>query len=159
MRRAAALAVVAGLVFGSMSATSAMATTGEPPLDPQIVAIMEEVPGGVLLDAYHVVWPALDMALTVPHSEGAAASARAAVGGCATTRACLFTGYNLSGTILSWGTCGYHSIPNTFIARSVAHARSSGSTQARAGTSVVATAGANSWVNIYGTTDNILCLF
>lgn len=156
-RRAATLAVIAGLALSFVAGPSASATTGTDATDPQILAVMAEVPGGVLIDARHAVWPALDMILTVPN-EGSLMTLLS-VGGCATGRVCAFASPSLGGAILSWGTCGYHAVPSSFVVRSIADARLTGKAQARSGATVLATANAGAWANVTGTADNILCLF
>ena len=158
MRRWRTVAGVAlGVLVGAMAMMAAVAEASPDGVDadPQIVEMMEAVPGGVLIDAYHAVWPELDMEMTVPN--GSARSVRAAVGPCADGRVCVFNGYSLNGSSLSWGVCGGQTIPSNFVAKSLAHARASGSTQARNGTTPVATAYAGGSANIYSPVTNIRC--
>ena len=110
------------------------------------------------VDGNHAVWPRLDMELEVPTASQRSLSA-SSVGPCPSDRICLFSGYSLGGTMLSFGTCGIHTVPSTFSARSLAHARATGYTQARNGTTVIATAYAGGWANIYSTATNIRCVF
>lgn len=159
MKRTAAVALVAGIALALLGVAPAVADTGDEVPDPQIAAMMDEVPGGVLIDSHHAVWPELEMEMTVPDTRAGSFTAMAAVGACESGRVCVFTGYSLAGATLSWGTCGYHAIPSSFSARSVADARSTGKAQARSGTSVLATAAAGGWANIYGTANNVLCYF
>ena len=151
--------VVLGLLIGAMAVTPAVAegATDGVDADPQIVGMLAEVPGGILLDANHAFWPALDMEMTVPAAAGR--SARASVGACADGRVCVFSGQSLSGSFLSWGSCGDHVIPSTFSALSLAHARSSGYSQARNGGAVLATAYAGGWANIFGGATYVRCVF
>jgi len=154
------IAVAAGFLLAVAMVAPASASSGdEQPVDvdPQVARMLEEVPGGVLVDAKHAVWPELHMELIVPSS--ASSLARAAVGSCATGLICLYDGYSLSGTKLTFGTCGISTVPSSFATRSLANARSSGYTQARNGTTVLATASAGGWTNVYGTTTNIRCVF
>ncbi len=150
--------VVLGLIISAMAVAPAVAE--EPPdgpdADPRIVEMMDEVPGGMLLDANHAVWPALDMEMTVPGAH--AGSTFRSVGACRDGRVCVFSGYSLSGALLSWGSCGDHSIPSNFTALSLANARSSGYTQARNGGSVSATAYAGGWANIVGAATYVRCV-
>ncbi len=158
MKRLTLTAAIVGLTVAMFGiAGPASASTGDADVDPQIAAVMAEVPGGVLVDSHHAVWPGIDMELVVPDSSGVAA--RSAVGSCANGQVCVYTGSSLGGSILSWGTCGYHAIPSSFTAKSVADARGSGSAQARSGSTVVATAPAGGWANIYGAVNNVLCYF
>lgn len=150
------LTAVLGLALIAASApTAAAASTLREPVDPVIVEMLEEVPGGVLVDADHAVLPELDMELrTASAANGIAARA---VGSCATGRLCAYDDYNRTGRTLSWGTCGNIAIPSSFVTRSAANARTSGSMEVRSGTTVRATIAANSWANVYGSANNILC--
>lgn len=163
MRRARILvAVLAGvLLAGALTSPAAADDDGAAVVDPQIAEMLAEVPGGVLIDPSHAVWPELGMELEVPviaASNRSSSLSAASVGSCATGNVCVFSGYSLGGARLSWGTCGIHSIPTSFTARSLAHARSSGYTQARSGTTVVATAYVNGWANIYSYVSNVRCV-
>lgn len=164
MKRAitTALAGAAILIAGAFGAPAAAAaeTTVEP--DPQIAAMLESVPGGVALDAYHAVWPELDMEMTVAEpradSYSARSSAIASVGACATGKVCAFSLSGTNGAKLSWGTCNTSFPVGTFTVRSIADARSSGYMQAKYGTTVRATAYAGNWTNVYGTVSRISCV-
>ncbi|MBO9627432.1 MAG: hypothetical protein J7484_13800 [Microbacterium sp.] len=151
------IAGVIGLLLATVVAGPASASTGEPDMDPQVAAVMAEVPGGVLIDSHHAIWPGLDMELVVPRSSGA--MARSAVGPCADGYVCVYANTSPGGAFLRWTTCGYHAIPATFVARSVADARATGSVQARSGTSVLASAPAGGWASIPIKPDNVLCFF
>ncbi|MCT1478370.1 hypothetical protein [Microbacterium sp. p3-SID336] len=135
--------------------TVASAGTGQDERDSQTAQLLEEVPGGELVAPGHIVWPELDMEFTAAGAN-TTLSARS-VGSCATGRICAYTAYGLSGSILSWGTCGSIAIPSTFTARSVANARTSGYAQVRNNTTVLATVYANGSANIYGAANNIRC--
>ena len=150
------IAATAGVVLALGAVSSASAAPSAPvDIDPQIAQMMDEVPGGVVIDAQHAVWPDLGMELIVPSSMP---NARATVGTCQNGLVCLYTGYSLSGTILTFNSCGIHSVPSSFSARSLAHARSTGYTQARASATVLATASVGGWANIYGATTNVRCI-
>lgn len=153
MRRINAMAaVLLGLLASTLGvAAPAIADTGNA-LDPQIAAVMDEVPGGIIIDDRHAVWPDIGMEMLVP-SPIAAFS----VGACATGKVCAFSGYNTSGAQLNWSTCSTFSI-SAFTVRSIADARSTGYLQARNGTTVVATAKAGALANVYGTTTNVRCV-
>lgn len=145
-------ALSAALVLALTPALGANAAEITP--DPQIAAVMAELPGGQLIDSHHATWPALGMEMTVPGTGVAPLT----VGGCATGSVCAFGSLAATGAKLSWTTCGNPSIPSSFTVRSIADARSSGYLQARNGTTVVATANAGSWTNVYATTTNVRCV-
>lgn len=162
MRRRGMLSIAAvGLLSAFMCGTPAFAdgrADDEHRTDPLIRAVMAEVPGGVIVDAQHAVWPELSMELVVGDQRSAAASV-ADVGTCASGTVCVYTGSSLSGSKLSWGTCGIHSIPPSFSAMSISDARSTGYAQARNNTTVLATAFAGGWANFGGTATNVRCVF
>lgn len=122
-------------------------------LDPQVAAALQTVPGGEVLDSHTAYWPDLGMTMTVPDPR-----LRDAVGICPNGSVCAFSGASLGGTKLSWTTCGTFSTAALKApVRSIADARSTGSLQARSGTTVVATAIAQSWASVTGTSDNVNC--
>lgn len=156
MKRATVLAAaLLGLVM-TLGAAPAMAAGQEDrEVDPQVAAMLEEVPGGVVIDATHAVWPELDMELTVRAESGVAARS---VGSCATGKICAYNATSLGGSALSFGSCGVSAVPSSFTVKSVANARSTGSVQARNGTTVLKTVYAGSWSNVTGTVTNLRCL-
>ncbi|MDQ1135913.1 hypothetical protein QE410_000712 [Microbacterium sp. SORGH_AS 1204] len=120
-------------------------------LHPDIAAALKEVPGGVVIDSTHAEWPELGMSIDVPTAE------ERAVGSCATGNVCAFNGTSLSGTRVSWSTCGTYA-PGITV-RSIANARSAGYAQARSSSgSVLATAIAGSWANVSGTVADVRCV-
>ncbi|WP_337005067.1 MULTISPECIES: hypothetical protein [unclassified Microbacterium] len=148
-------AAVVGLIVALGSAPANAAVTGDRDVDPQVAAMLEEVPGGILIDSTHAVWPELDMALSVRPDSGFAARS---VGSCATDKICAYSGVSLSGSVLTFGTCGILSVPGSFSVKSAANARTSGYAQPRNGTTVLATIYAGGWSNVSGTTTNIRCV-
>lgn len=152
-RTVGVLSVTVALMLAGASAPAFAAESRGDDQDPLITAMLEEVPGGVVIDETHVVWPRLDMALIVRTGP----SPRA-VGTCATGKICAYTAGSLGGSSLSFGTCGAHAIPASFIARSLANARSSGSVQARNASTVVATVYAGNSTNLAGTVTNLRCV-
>lgn len=121
-------------------------------LHPDIAAALEDLPGGVVIDATHAHWPELGMTIDVPPS-----SEEKAVGSCATGNVCAFNGTGLSGTRVSWSSCGTYAPGMTV--RSIANARSAGYAQARSSSgSVLATAIAGSWANVSGTVADVRCV-
>jgi len=122
-------------------------------VDPQIAAALAAVPGGQVIDDRTAVWPDLSMTMTVPDPR-----LREAIGSCANGSVCAFSGASLTGSKLSWTTCSTFSTTALGVpVRSIADARSTGSLQARNGTTVVATALAQNWASVTGTTDNVKC--
>lgn len=151
------VAILLGIVAaGSLGGAAHAEGFGDEEVAGLIVEVMDEVPGGVIVDGNHAVWPELGMALSVPTR--AELLLRAAVGSCATGQVCAFTGASLSGAKLSWTTCSTHTIPSSFVTRSIADARASGYAQARNGTTVLATAAANGWANVTGAANNLRCV-
>ncbi|MFJ2552879.1 hypothetical protein [Microbacterium sp. NPDC087591] len=147
------LLVVAVFALGSVP-TAATAAEAVIDPDPQIAEMLDAVPGGILIDSHHAVWPELDMEMTVPRTSEVTARS---VGGCATGKICAFNAFFADGSALSFGTCGVHSIPANFTVKSVANARSSGTAQARNGSTVLKTITAGTFQNTSGTVTNIRC--
>lgn len=144
---ALALSVVLGLP------QAASASTSEVVPEPRIAAVMAEVPGGIVLDENHAVWPELGMEMETP-VEG---ESLFAVGGCSTGYVCVFDAANASGAKISWSTCGNPTV-SSFTVRSIANARSTGYAQARYGTTVRATANAGTYANLFSTVNNVRCV-
>lgn len=152
-------------VMGALLATAIIAVASTAPagadsgyqraesLDPVIEYALIREPGGVVVDDTKVVWPQLGMTLTVSRVVPMAATTK-----CPTGLICAFDGSNETGTRLTWATCAVHSTAALAIVRSVASARPVNSAQARNGTTVLATAGAGNFANVYGTVTNIRCL-
>jgi len=123
-------------------------------VDPQVAYALDAVPGGEVVDARTAYWPELGMTLTVPDLR-----LRDAIGTCPNGSVCAYKGTNLTSTRLSWTTCTTHSTTALGApARSIADARSTGYLQARNGTTVVATAVAQSWNNVGVANDNVRCV-
>lgn len=156
MRRTKALAAIVFGVAMMLGATPAMAA-GESPrdVDPVVAAMLEEVPGGIVVDATRALWPELGMELQVV---GKTTISARAVQGCATGKICAFSLPSLSGNILSFASCGVNTIPASFATKSAANARSSGYMQPRNGSSVLATIWAGTWSNVSGTVTNLRCV-
>lgn len=152
-------AAVGGLLGTLMLGAPAFADDGADAgdrVDPLILEVMAEVPGGVIIDARHAVWPRLGMELVTADQRSAVSTA--SVGSCATGTVCVYTGPALSGAKLSWSTCAILPIPSSFSAKSIADARSGGYAQARNGATVLATAPAGGWANVNGTSTNVRCV-
>lgn len=151
--------IVAATLLGAMLALGAVpaqaAPQGDDAVDPEIIAMLEEVPGGVIIDSTHAVWPALGMELSI--RSVSLRSARS-VGSCATDRLCAYSAGSLGGNKLTFSVCGVNTIPSTFVAKSVANARSTGYVQARNGSVTVNTVNAGSWANLAGAVNNLRCV-
>lgn len=120
-------------------------------LHPDVAGALERVPGGVVIDARHAHWPELGMRIDVPADDDRA------VGSCATGNVCAFSGTGLSGTRVSWSSCGTYA-PGITV-RSIANARSAGYVQARSSSgSVLATAIAGSSANVSGAVADVRCV-
>lgn len=133
--------------------------TGAPPamaesIEPDVAYALAVVPGGEVIDTRTAYWPDLGMTLTVPDSR-----LRDAIGSCPNGSVCAYKGAGLTGTRLSWTTCTVHSTTALNASpQSIADARSTGYLQARYGTTVVATAIAQSWDNVASTSTNVRCV-
>lgn len=155
MKRSTFLAAaLLGLVI-SLGASPANAAVGDPEVDPLVAAVLEEVPGGVLIDATHAVWPELGMELSVPSASRITARS---VGSCATGKICAYNASSLGGGSLTFATCSVSAVPSSFTVKSVANARSTGSVQVRNGTTVLTTVNAGTWGNVSGSVTNLRCL-
>ncbi|MFT3798371.1 hypothetical protein [Microbacterium sp.] len=136
----------AALFLLGIAAPPAMAATT---VAPEIQAVLDEVPGGVVVDYFHAEWPDRHMSMSIEMT--------LTVGSCATGTYCAYNTAGLTGTKLSWTTCTTQTLPTSFILRSFANGRTSGTVQARNGTTVVATVGASAWANVTATTTNLRC--
>lgn len=154
MRVRALTAIVVGLLLVT-TATSAAHADDPHDVHPAIAQALREIPGGILIDPEHAVWPEFDMALTA--TDATPLSPRS-VGSCATGRICAYLGTGLTSMYASWGVCGVLPVPSGQTMRSMANARPSGYAQARNGSSIVATASAGGWTNVYSTVTSIRCV-
>lgn len=94
--------IVAAAALGAMltlGVTPAQAAPqGDDTVDPEIIAMLDEVPGGVIIDSTHAVWPALGMELSI---RSASTRSVRSVGSCATDRLCAYSAGSLSGNKLT----------------------------------------------------------
>lgn len=160
MKRLTGFAVMTiALLLATMAAPSmASASTDMDDVHPEIADALEQIPGGVMIDANHAYWAEWDMDVRVPSSSKLMLRS---VGTCATGKICAYSSSALVNMYVSWGTCSANlPIPNSsqYPARSFANARSSGFAQARNGSTVLATANAGGWANISGTPTSIRCV-
>lgn len=156
MKKRLTLVAAAVLSFLMIAAPPAAHASGESEdVHPAIAQALREIPGGVAIDPTHAVWREFDMSLSVVDDAGLALRA---VGSCATGKICAYLGTGLTSMYASWGVCGVLPAPSGQTMRSIANARTSGYAQARNGTSVVATAAAGAWTNVYSTVTSIRCV-
>ena len=150
MRIRSAIAVIAATIALTLAPVAAHADT----VDPQITAALKALPGGEIIDDHTAYWPDLTMTLTVVNP-----LLRDAIGGCPNGSNFIILIDTPSGAKPSSTSCSTFSttvIPGGVV-RSIADARSTGSLQARNGTTVVATATAQSWNTVTAATDNVKC--
>lgn len=145
--------VVIAALAATLTLTLVAPAYADEPVHPEIQAALDEIPGGLVLGYRAAHWPVLDMTMTIPNP------LTRAVGTCATGYICAYTSSTLSGTKLSWGSCGTYTPPSSFVTKSIANARAAGSVaQARNGTVIVASAASGTWANVTSTVTNIRCL-
>lgn len=107
----------------------------------RIDEVLAEQPGSTQTSWNEVVWDNGDVTLTLA-SEGISTFA---VGSCATGKFCAYSGTFLSGSRLTFSSCGTHSTTSIGTVRSIANARSSGSVQGKnSANTVLVTVGAGS---------------
>lgn len=135
-------ALALSLVLVLNVSAGAAATEHREPVHPDVAYALAAEPGGVATSYTTAEWAATGMKLEVP-----TVTARA-VGSCATGSICAFSGTGIGGTKLSWSTCGSKSTSALERVGSIANARSSGSLQARQGTTVRASVGSNAYTNV-----------
>lgn len=112
------------------------------PVNPDVAYALATVPGGVLMDPNSAQWPSLGMRIDALPTAGRA------IGSCATGSICAYSSAGLSGTRLSWTTCGSKSTAALTQVGSIANARTSGTMTARAGSTARASATAGTSADI-----------
>ena len=135
--------VTVALVLAAPLASSAE----EQDVHPDVAYALAAEPGGVVLSYSSAEWPDLGMRLDAAPSASGFIGVQS-VGTCATGSICAYASTGISGTKLSWTTCGTKSTAALAQVGSIANARSSGTLQARQGTTVRASASANSFANV-----------
>lgn len=153
IRRIAAIALGILLMASGMSFPVAARADGSATAPVfEIMRALERVPGGVVMNERTAYWPEFSMTMTVPDER-----LRDSIGSCPHGSICAFSGVNLGGSRLAWTTCATHSTTALGAVASIANARTSGKLQARYGTTVRATAAAQSWASVTGSVDNVRC--
>ncbi len=150
MKYRLAVAAALTLLMSALAVPAANASQITP--DDQIAYALAHEPGGYATGAHTAYWPDLDETMT-----SSEAITTQSVGSCGTGSVCAYGGYSLTGAKLSWSSCGTHSTAALPSTGSIADARSSGSLQARNGSTVVATAKAGGQANVWSTVTNVKC--
>lgn len=147
------LLVIAAATALALFGVASPAQAEQTPLHPDVEYALSAVPGGIIIDEHTVIWPELEMQLSVVPEW------TRAVGTCATGQYCAYSKSNRGGTKLSWTSCTTVSTAALASVGSIANARSSGTVQARssAGT-VLATASAGGSVNVFGAVSTLRCI-
>lgn len=142
-RRLVVLAAIGVLSLGMIAPSMAAYAAEDSGLQDRVDAVLAEFPGGTQTMANEISWDGGQMILTL--ATGDDSFAARAVGSCATGYYCAYSGYNLSGSKLSFSACNTtQSTSALSVVRSIANARSSGSVQGKNSSgSVLATIGAN----------------
>lgn len=148
--------IIALLAAGMALAIAAPTSANPPTMQDRIDYVIATHPGGVQIDWNEVAWENGDVTLTLSTEETSAS--RAAVGSCASANYCIYSGSNMLGSRVTFSSCGPHRV-NMLGApvRSIANARSSGSVQAKNGSTVVKTVSAGAYSNLTATTTTIGC--
>ncbi|MDM4764403.1 peptidase inhibitor family I36 protein [Galbitalea sp. SE-J8] len=139
----ALLAAIGALILLLIPTPASAETTT---LQDQVDTILAQHPGGTQIASNAISWEDGEITLTLP-AEGLIGAL--AVGTCETGRYCAFSGYSYTGTKLSFSACSIGGTSNSLgllgnAPHSVANARSSGTVQARNGSTTVFSLGANS---------------
>lgn len=125
---AATALLIATSIVGMGSAANAAGT--DPPtstMQERIDEVLAEQPGSTQTSWNEVTWDDGDVTLTL----AADGISTFAVGSCATGKFCAYSGTFLSGSRLTFSSCGTHSTASLGTVRSIANARSSGSVQGK----------------------------
>ena len=121
------IALVALLIApGSARAEEVDRPDGTLSVQQRIDEAMQARPGGIQFSATEISWDDGAVVLTVDGGVGPHA-----IGSCATGAFCAWDGANLTGSKLSFTSCGTHSTAGLSVVRSIANARSSGSVKAK----------------------------
>lgn len=158
VRRSTALAgslVLATLFF---AAPIAQAEPVAPNTDEVVSYALDAVPGGYATSEHTGYWPELGMTLVSEGGQDTQRGDRAkVVGSCGNGAVCAYSGSSLSGSKLSWSSCGTHSTAALSSVRSIANARSSETLRARNGSTVLASTTPGTQKNVSGSVTNIYC--
>ncbi len=130
-----AAASAAALTFGG--GLAANADVGEETMQERVDRVLLEYPGGTQIASNEISWENGAVVLTLASADGIAPRA---VGSCATDAYCAYNGSGLSGSKLTFWTCGIYSTTALGSVRSVANARTGGYVDAKnSGGGVLAT--------------------
>lgn len=138
---ATALLIVASLTGMGSVANAVQQDLTVNSMQERIDQVLAEHPGGTQISQNEVAWDDGDVILTL----ASGGISTFAVGSCATGKFCAYSGTFLSGSRLTFSSCGTHSTTALGAVRSIANARSSGSVQGKnSSNSVLVTVGAGS---------------
>lgn len=136
-----AAAIAVALTLGGALSASA----NEDPMQERVDRVLLEYPGGTQIASNEVAWENGAVVLTLAPTDGIEPLA---VGSCATGSYCAYNGSGLSGSKLTFSTCGTYSTTALGTVRSVANARTSGYVDAKnAAGSVLATISSGSSIS------------
>ena len=129
-RRLPVLAAVGALALALFTPGVAAYADDTSELQARVDAVLAEFPGGSQTAPNEVTWEDGAVILTLAADEGLITTM--AVGSCATGYYCAYSGYNLSGSKLSFSACNTtQSTGALSVVRSLANARSSGYVQGK----------------------------
>ncbi|PPF41870.1 hypothetical protein C5B85_18285 [Pseudoclavibacter sp. AY1F1] len=157
-RHTATLAGSLALLMLFVGAPAAQAETTVVDVDEIVTYALDAVPGGHATGEHTAYWP--DLGMTLLSEEASASPSRdrqRAVGSCASGNVCAYSGSSLSGSKLSWSSCGTHSTAALGSVRSIANGRTSETLRARNGSTVLATATPGTQKNVSGTARTVNC--
>lgn len=120
--RLSLLAAASAAVLTLGGTLSAAAASGET-MQERVDMVLLEYPGGTQIAPNEVAWEDGTVVLTLAATDGIAPFA---VGSCATGSYCAYNGSGLSGSKMTFSTCGTYSTTALGAVRSVANARTSG---------------------------------
>lgn len=158
LRRSTTFAGSLALAILFIAAPIAQAELVLPDTDEVVSYALDAVPGGYATSEHTAYWPELGMTLVSDEAQAAQRSERPkAVGSCSNGAVCAYSGSSLSGSKLSWSSCGTHSTSALASVRSIANGRTSETLRARNGSTVLASASPGTQKNVSGSVTNISC--
>lgn len=123
----ATLALATAVLLASTPAQAANSEKQTSSLQERVDAVLERFPGGTRTGVNEISWEGGDVVLTL---EVPGATPRA-IGTCADDSYCAYSGTNLTGSKISFSSCGTYSTSPVGTVRSIANARTSGKVQGK----------------------------
>ncbi|OJX94656.1 MAG: hypothetical protein BGO96_00795 [Micrococcales bacterium 73-15] len=159
MRRVIAAVIAAAALAVGCSAAAAAGPAGAVARGTvqQLVDAVIAEHGGTQTAWNEVSWDGGATVLTLAPDAVGGITPFAAVGSCASGKYCAYSGSNLTGSKLTFSTCGSHSVTALPSVGSIANARSSGVVVALNGVIFVAAQDPGGWKNVSGTVKQIGC--